>query len=365
MSDLQISLLVIGGFMIAGVYLFNWWQERRFRRRAEHAFSREHEDVLLQDTPTQVADTRGRVEPTTMPIQPVAAVAARPNVATLVPAMIDPVIDFVVEVGIRTAADGADVHEELLALTADWDKPAQVAGYDAGSGEWRATGIGSGAQYSQLRFALQMANRAGCIAQDQLTAFRDVLVLEVGGAQRGRGQMPERRRSARDRRTNSMVSAPRSTLLSASMSWLAKPTPFSGAKIRALAESAGFNSGPDGVFHYARGERPADVVHARKSRTDAVRSRAGGRALSTTGITLLLDVPRVADGHCSLSTRMLKSAGVSPPPSVGRLVDDNRVALIVGRRDRQDPPPAGSRHSRGWKRTESLPGANARAATVF
>ena len=33
MSDLQISLLAIGACVVAGVYAFNLWQERQFRRR--------------------------------------------------------------------------------------------------------------------------------------------------------------------------------------------------------------------------------------------------------------------------------------------------------------------------------------------
>ena len=49
MSDLQISLLVVGALVVIGVYFFNWWQERQFHRRAEQAFAREHEDVLLTE----------------------------------------------------------------------------------------------------------------------------------------------------------------------------------------------------------------------------------------------------------------------------------------------------------------------------
>jgi FtsZ-interacting cell division protein ZipA len=48
MSDLQIGLLVVGVFVVAGVYLFGLWQERELRRKTEQAFAHEHEDVLLQ-----------------------------------------------------------------------------------------------------------------------------------------------------------------------------------------------------------------------------------------------------------------------------------------------------------------------------
>lgn len=50
MSDLQIVLIVIGGVIIAGVLIFNWWQERKFHRQVENNFSAfQHEAV---ETPT-------------------------------------------------------------------------------------------------------------------------------------------------------------------------------------------------------------------------------------------------------------------------------------------------------------------------
>ena len=113
MGDLQISLLVIGALAVAGVYLFNWWQERQFRRRSEQAFAREHEDVLLEGTPARDAD---RVEPkmaADSAARPAAVRTAGKSPASAVP---DPIIDYVVEVSLRTATDGTDLHDELLAL---------------------------------------------------------------------------------------------------------------------------------------------------------------------------------------------------------------------------------------------------------
>ena len=133
MSDLQISLLAIGALVIAGVFLLNGWQERQFRRRAERAFAREHDDVLLQEAPAQGEIPSERVEPTLKPeATPIPERAARsiPS-ATLV----DPLIDYVVEVSIPAPTDGADLHEELLTLAGGWGKPVLIAGYDPLSGE--------------------------------------------------------------------------------------------------------------------------------------------------------------------------------------------------------------------------------------
>ncbi len=48
MSDLQIWLLVIGAAIVAVVLLFNWMQERRFRKQADAAFQAPMSDALMQ-----------------------------------------------------------------------------------------------------------------------------------------------------------------------------------------------------------------------------------------------------------------------------------------------------------------------------
>jgi FtsZ-interacting cell division protein ZipA len=50
MSDLQIWLLLIGAAIVVAVLVFNWIQERRFRKQAEAAFQAPEEDALKQAT---------------------------------------------------------------------------------------------------------------------------------------------------------------------------------------------------------------------------------------------------------------------------------------------------------------------------
>lgn len=53
MSDLQIVLIVIGGIIIAGVLIFNWWQERKFHQQIDQNFSAfEHEAAETPPIPT-------------------------------------------------------------------------------------------------------------------------------------------------------------------------------------------------------------------------------------------------------------------------------------------------------------------------
>lgn len=49
MSDLQLSLLALGAVIIAGVILFNWWQERRFMQESLRRFEGVPDDVLMDE----------------------------------------------------------------------------------------------------------------------------------------------------------------------------------------------------------------------------------------------------------------------------------------------------------------------------
>ncbi len=318
MSDLQMSLLVIGVFVIAGVYLFNGWQQRRFRRGAERAFAREHPDVLLQGTATRDAASFERVEPK-IPIPPA---AARPVIRTSVEATIDPVIDYVVEVSIRTAAVAADLHEELLSLTADWGKPVHVAGYEPGSGEWREAGISGGRQYPRLRFALQMSNRAGCVTQSQLTAFRDAAMrwaIHNQGEARCMDVTEAHAMAVQLDRFCADVD------IAIGINVVTRDAhPFSGTKIRALAESAELSLEPEGVF-YAQGEH-GDTRFKLDNHEPMPFVPEQMKTLVTSGITFLLDVPRVDDALRAFDA-MLETARNFAAALGGVLVDDNRSAL--------------------------------------
>jgi len=51
LSDLQMALLGAGAVAIAGVWGYNWWQERKARRTAQAIFQQVHADTLLAERP--------------------------------------------------------------------------------------------------------------------------------------------------------------------------------------------------------------------------------------------------------------------------------------------------------------------------
>ena len=322
MNDLQISLLVIGAFVVAGVYLFNTWQERQFRRHAEEAFAHEHDDVLFQETVILDESPVGRVEPKLQAAAPVAPEPVRVTLRAPAITVVDPLIDYVVEVSVPGAADGADLNEELLALTAGWGKLVQVAGYDPASGEWQAAGIRGGTRFSQMRFSLQMTNRAGCVEKDRMSAFRDTVVrwtesnygtakcLDVTEAHAMAAQL--------DRFCADVDIAIGINVVAH------EGNPFSGTKIRALAEAAGLKLEPDGVFYLCNDHGDAVFTLDNHEPTPFMPDQI--KTLFTNGVTFLLDVPRV-DRALRAFDAMLSTTRNFAAALDGMLVDDNRSPL--------------------------------------
>jgi FtsZ-interacting cell division protein ZipA len=100
--------------------------------------------------------------------------------------------------------------------------------------------------------------------------------------------------------------------------------PFSGTKIRGLAESAGLVLESDGVF-YARGER-GEMRFRLDNHEPKPFVPEQMKSLSTRGVTFLLDVPRAA-GALQAFDAMLDMARSFASALNGTLVDDNRAAL--------------------------------------
>jgi FtsZ-interacting cell division protein ZipA len=93
---------------------------------------------------------------------------------------------------------------------------------------------------------------------------------------------------------------------------LARDQAFSGAKLRGLPHTAGLELLGDGCFH-SRDE--LGLTEFVLSNLEPVLFSAEGmRGLTTQGVTLTLDVPRVADG-VQVFERMMALAQRSPRPS--------------------------------------------------
>ena len=147
MSSLQLGLIVAGVALVVGVLIYNWWQERRVRRRIREAF---HDaGASASGTAPRVTSGRGaeRVEPTLAQTEAATVVPANP------PAMDEPVAD-----------DDAGYEPPL-------DDPGEHRHRSRGGGgqrcaESRAAGI-DGSQCSRSRSRHRVHRVAAACATDQ------------------------------------------------------------------------------------------------------------------------------------------------------------------------------------------------------
>jgi FtsZ-interacting cell division protein ZipA len=329
MSDLQISLLIIGAVVVGGVYLFNWTQERKFRRKLGQAFEVEREDVLLGAT----AKSGARVEPQvswadtppaadlpeseTTERKPAPSTTGEPAQ----PPPFDPDLEYVAVIeGAAPLAETAI--NELLNRTAACGKPCRAAGLRARSSEWEELARAGGDHYVKVALALQLVNRTGPVNAAQLAMFCDAM-RNCAGKIAAVATCPDTQAALQAAHELDEFCAEVDVAIGVNIV-AAESQTFPGARIRSLAEAAGFKLEPDGLFHFRNDQRhnlftldnhePAPFLPEQINR------------LSTSGVTLLLDVPRVANGP-SVLDRMLEVGRDLAQALDGRLVDDNRVVL--------------------------------------
>jgi hypothetical protein len=329
MSDLQTSLLLIGAAVVGTVYLFNWFQERRLRRRLEEAFGEEHRDVLLDEVEAAGEPNR-RIEPQLDSRQEPAGSAAPATSPVLPPDMagIDEIIDCVATIH-RTKPFEPEAVSELLSGVAACGKSWRAAGYNTSSGRWEEVGRTAGGGYIELRLAMQLVNRAGPVSAVQLSAFRDV-VNSAAQKSAAIAEFPDVQAAQQKAQELDRFCADVDVAIGVNVI-AAEDGEFGATRIRALAEAAGFALEPDGMFHLEDASGNTILTLSNQQDPPFLPEQIGG--MTTRGVTLLLDVPRVADGNAALD-RMFEIGRSLTVTLKGRLVDDNRAALSATAMDK-------------------------------
>lgn len=374
MSELQISLLAIGFLVVVGVYGFNRWQERKYRKRVEQAFPARQEDVLLQDDdPAPVRMERQeavklREEPR---IEPVVSVAvdepeqadlpepaveaealeeAPPEIDEVAPAVLeepapaeeapavaaaaaaeevvhhgvaqlDEMINFVARIHPGEAVS-ADALFDAVQGYGNFGKTASWLGLNPNSGSWEEAGHGARVDYHEIAATLQLADRSGPVVEQELAVFCDA-VQQVAQALLAVVDFPDRSAAMQRAAALDQFGAEVDVLIGVNII-SQNGEAFAATKVRALAEAAGMKLRPDGAFHYSNDDG-ADL-YALGNLDPAPFSTENIRHLSTHGITFLFDVPRVAEGTRAFN-QMLTVARQMASSLGGVVVDDNRRPL--------------------------------------
>lgn len=178
MTDLQGSLLLIGGAIVVAVISYNKWQEYKSKKSVERAFSSSHDDVLMHpadaaDTPFEIAE---RHEPN-LNLEPVDAAkhsaaeesaasahSVQPDVphAPAVPRElpVDEMVDCMLPIGLESPVRGEKILPALQTLRHVGNKPVHFVGFEAERG-WEP--VTHGGVYSELQAGVQLANRSSAL----------------------------------------------------------------------------------------------------------------------------------------------------------------------------------------------------------
>ncbi len=320
MSELQLSLLAIGGVLVAGVFLYNKWQELKYRREAEASFGSRHEDVLMRsDGDPEIGahdasdmQSDGRIEPA------IRLSGAMRNGAEAREPGLSKILDLVVPIEAAAEVFGSTVLEVAVAALAGCSKPVIWEGFDEARAHWEV--LRSERSYSMLRAGLQLVDRRGSTHAEDIIAFGSG-VQQIASAAGALATMPESapalaRAAELDRFCNDVD-------IQIALNVVSKSIAFTGTKIRALAEAAGLVL-DDRDSRFVRRDASGQVLYMLANLEPVLFRSDNIKSLTTSGITLELDVPRAPRGTFEALRKLAASLAHALEASI---VDDNRQPL--------------------------------------
>lgn len=168
MSDLQIGLIALGVLLILLVLGFNWWQDRRVRRKMQSHFPTSEQDPLLgagaagaAASATAAGASRrepgmGGDAPRAHPGQPAPVDPGSDADDTEEP---DPACEVVIEINFAEPVRGADLLPYMQSLRHVGRKPMRVFA-ETDQRRHRAR-VHAGESYASMQLAVLLANRSG------------------------------------------------------------------------------------------------------------------------------------------------------------------------------------------------------------
>lgn len=326
MSDLQLLLIGLGAVVILGVVLYNIWQERGARKRAEKAFGTAIGDALF----ARNVDASERREPTLGALPPSDVVEA----AETMPHRIAPesleapggpaaVISSRIDTVAVILADGPVMREQLdplLDALQNHTTPVYVEGLV--DEQWHPIEGSPRESWRELRVGLQLASRSGPVPETEIERFNNA-IAEFAASVDAVSQREAPATAAQRARELDNFCAEADIEVAVNVIGRSGAT-FATSRVKSLALANGFSETASGeLVHYAGNGPPDSVIR----RFNDPPGRPANPAYYT-GITFALDLPQVADPPRALD-RMVQLAEGFGAELGGELVDDNRRPLTA------------------------------------
>ncbi len=316
MSELQVGLLVIGAVVVAAVFLYNKWQERRYQREAEARFASQREDVLMRSgggagRGTPLTPGSERFEPALVPFE-AEHEGADPGQG------LSEFLDFIVPIETPEEVSGAALIGATATALDRCSKSISWEGFDETAASWEP--LDPDRSYSRLRSGMQLVDRRGAADAEELAAFGAAMekaAASIGAVATVPDPAPALAKARELDRFCGEID------IRVAVHIISDAAPLTGTQLAGLAKAAGFRlDEPDGKFRLA--DEAGRIVCALANFEPTPLNVDGLNALSTRGVTLELDVPRAPYGAFS---RFRQSAQMLARELRARIVDDNRESV--------------------------------------
>jgi hypothetical protein len=332
-TDFQIALVAVAIAIVVAVLVYNRWQESKYRKRAERAFSADHPDVLI--------DGDNRVEPSLGAITRIDAMSGMGDIDS--PVVSEPIVPRDADAS-RLPALNAEVDSIALILadtpiTPEQYHPAiaQSAQVHTGilweglsSGLWQPVDAADDTHYRELRAGIQLASRGGAIDVGVLRAFDDMAARFAesvnGVSQRESAEVAQKRAQMLD-------AFCADTDIEIAVNVIGKSgVTFAITKIRGLAESSGMTAldSSEYVMKDELGHVLFTLRNMDPAQPPGLVGKPGGNSYLT-GLTFAIDVPLVPNPVRTFE-RMFNLTLQFADVLAGEVVDDNRKLLTANGR---------------------------------
>ncbi|MFA6971227.1 MAG: cell division protein ZipA C-terminal FtsZ-binding domain-containing protein [Gallionella sp.] len=344
MSELQAALLAIGLGVVVAVYVFGWWKQRQYSRKFGAAFRQNNDDALYQVNaaqPEQAAEALDDIVMINQDALPDEAVAELlevaeatasaeetvelpPEITTVLTgpcSLLDARSDFIIVLHPLEPSSAA-VLDGLWQRKFDFHKPMQVCGLIARTGQWERVIAESLTLYSQFNIALQLADRSGIVSATKLGDLRD-LVLGIAQTIDADATVPDIQETLRNAQALDTLCAEVDQMVGVNLLPPGERL-LNGEKVAEAAALQGMKLESDGAFHLsdAAGNSLITLIN-KDTRPFQYHTLAH---FTTSGITLMLDVPRVENPAESFDLLVKMAHDLARELQVN-LVDDHRVQL--------------------------------------
>lgn len=332
MSELQAALLTIGFGAIVAVYVFGWWQQKRYRSKFDMTFKQSHTDALYKEggasNHTQQSPVGGgadrAIDEQILSNVESAGVPAKLSPSNLLDdlcSLLNARNDFIIELHPAEPRSAAAL-DGLWQRKFDFRKPLQVCGLTLSTKKWERVIAESQIHYTRFRIALQLVDRGGVISEAKLADFRD-LVIGIAQHSHADTTIPDIHETYHHAVELDAFCAQVDQMIGVN---LVPPGErlLPAGKIAQAAMLLGMTLEADGAFHLLNTQGNSLLTLINQDTQPFQHHTL--ETFSTSGITLLLDVPRVENPSLQFD-RLIHLARELATELQANLVDDHHVAL--------------------------------------